>query len=54
VRWRDPQTLVAPLLLLYFTAISLVFSGQSRYHAPLMPFVIGYAAWTLARLRRAR
>ena len=52
VRWREPQTLIAPLVFLYFTAVSLVFSGQSRYHAPLMPFVIGYAAWSLARLRR--
>lgn len=29
----------------YFTFISLIFSGQSRYHFPVMPFVIAYAAW---------
>ena len=29
----------------YFTLISLVFSGQSRYHFPVMPFVLAYAAW---------
>lgn len=51
VNWREPQTLIAPVVFLYFTTVSLVFSGQSRYHAPLMPFVIAYAAWTLARLR---
>ena len=49
VRMRDPATLVVPLLLLFFSALSLVFSGQSRYHAPLMPFVIGYAAWASVR-----
>lgn len=45
--WRRPHTLAAPLIMLFFTAISLVFSGQSRYHAPLMPFVIGCAAWAM-------
>ena len=37
-----------------FTFISLVFSGQSRYHAPLMPFVLAYAAWVLVRLGAPR
>ncbi|WP_072768270.1 hypothetical protein [Nitrosospira sp. Nsp11] len=26
-------------------SISPVFSGQSRYHFPVMPFVIAYVAW---------
>lgn len=50
LRPRDPVTLVVPLLLLFFTALSMVFSGQSRYHSPLMPFVISYAAWAFVRL----
>lgn len=50
LRPRDPATLVVPALLLFFTALSMVFSGQSRYHAPLMPFVIAYAAWAFVRL----
>lgn len=54
VRLRDPQTLAVPLAALYFTALSLVFSGQSRYHAPLMPFIVAYAAWALVRWRSAR
>mgnify|MGYP001310670494 CR=1 FL=1 len=54
VRLREPQTLAMPMTILFFTALSLVFSGQSRYHAPLMPFVISYAAWTLARISPAR
>ncbi len=29
----------------YFTAISVVFSGQSRFHFALMPFIALYAAW---------
>jgi hypothetical protein len=41
----NPQTLVVPFILLFFTALSMVFSGQSRYHWPLMPFVVAYAAW---------
>jgi len=38
------------LLAAYFTAISLVFSGQSRFHFALMPFMALYAAWTVTRL----
>jgi hypothetical protein len=34
----------------YFTAISAVFSGQSRFHFALMPFIALYAAFTLSRL----
>jgi hypothetical protein len=38
-------------LIGYFTAISVVFSGQSRFHFALMPFVALYAAWGLAARR---
>ena len=31
----------------YITAISIVFSGQSRFHFALMPFVALYASWRL-------
>lgn len=54
LRLRDPSTLVVPVLLLFFTSLSMVFSGQSRYHAPLMPFVIAYAAWAFVRLWSTR
>lgn len=47
VRLNNPLSLAVPFVMLFFTALSLVFSGQSRYHAPLMPFVIAYAAWFL-------
>jgi len=30
-----------------FTAISIIFSGQSRYHFPAMPFLLAYAAWVV-------
>lgn len=33
----------------YFTALSMVFFGQSRFHFALMPFVILYAAWAVCR-----
>ena len=32
-------------LIGYFTAISVVFSGRSRFHFALMPFIALYAAW---------
>ena len=36
-------------LCIYFTLISLVFSGQSRYHFCLIPCLAIYAAWTVVR-----
>jgi hypothetical protein len=51
LRVRDPQTCLVPFLLLFFTALSMVFSGQSRYHWHLMPFVTAYAAWALLQWR---
>lgn len=49
-RWRGRQRLVDWWLLpygiaLYPTAICVVFSGQSRFHFPVMPFVCLAAAW---------
>jgi hypothetical protein len=37
------------LLAIYFTGISMVFSGQSRFHFPLMPWIAMYAAWVIAQ-----
>jgi Dolichyl-phosphate-mannose-protein mannosyltransferase len=48
-RFKKPTTLVFPLLMLFFTTLSLVFSGQSRYHAPLMPFAIAFASYAFIR-----
>lgn len=36
------------------TIVSMVFSGQSRYHFPTMPFLIAYAAWLGAWLLSGR
>jgi hypothetical protein len=41
-------------LFAYFTAISMVFFGQSRFHFGLMPFVILYAAWAACRVPAIR
>jgi hypothetical protein len=38
-------TYVGLAVILHTTLISMVFSGQSRYHFPAMPWVIAYAAW---------
>lgn len=40
-----PKLYYGLFIAIYFTLISLVFSGQSRYHFPVMPFVLAYAAW---------
>jgi uncharacterized membrane protein YhaH (DUF805 family) len=35
-------------IAVYPTAIAMVFSGQSRFHFPVMPFVCVAAAWLIA------
>lgn len=52
--WRDPAQWQVPLMLAYFSMLCLVFSGQSRYHAPLMPFVFAIVAHALVRWRSVR
>ena len=49
-RRAGPAAYLGLAAICVFTFISIVFSGQSRYHAPLMPFVLAYAAWVLVRL----
>ena len=41
---------IGTLLILYTTMISVVFSGQSRFHFPVMPWVFICAAWFLTGL----
>lgn len=38
---------IGPTIAVFFTLLSLVFSGQSRYHFPVMPFIMIYAAWVI-------
>ncbi|ARO86526.1 glycosyl transferase [Nitrosospira lacus] len=38
-------------LMIYLTLISVVFSGQARFHFPAMPWVIMYAAWAAVMLK---
>lgn len=45
VEFRRPDRWDVPFMLAFFTALCLVFSGQSRYHAPLMPFVMALACY---------
>lgn len=42
--WHD-WTYLGLIVFLYTTLISTVFSGQSRYHFPAMPWLTIYAAW---------
>ncbi len=48
VAW--PWVLFGYCIMLYLTAISVVFSGQPRFHFPAMPWVIMYAAWSVGML----
>lgn len=54
-RWRNGQRWIGWWLLpyglaLYPTLICVVFSGQSRFHYPVMPFVCMTAGWLVAVL----
>jgi hypothetical protein len=40
-------------LILYTTAISIIFSGQSRFHFFVMPWIAMYASWTILEAMRA-
>jgi hypothetical protein len=56
-RYREfpAYTATGYILVAYFTAISIIFSGQSRFHFVLMPWVAIHAAWTVIRwLREAQ
>ena len=50
----SPVTYLGVAVVLGFTLISIVFSGQSRYHFPAMPFVLAYAAWVVIGLASPR
>ena len=45
----SPCAVTGYALAAYFTLISIVFSGQSRFHFPLMPWIAMYAAWTFTQ-----
>ncbi len=46
--------LIAYAVAAFPSAIAVVFSGQSRFHYPVMPFVCIIAGWLIARLLAAR
>ncbi|MEX2159445.1 MAG: glycosyltransferase family 39 protein [Dehalococcoidia bacterium] len=48
---RDPGRLLLISLVLYWTAVHLVFFGDPRFHAPMMPIAALLAALPLAALR---
>jgi hypothetical protein len=48
-----PWVLVGYCLMIYLTLISAVFSGQPRFHFPVMPWVIMYAAWAVVILSKS-
>lgn len=48
----SPYGITGYVLVAYFTAISIVFSGQSRFHYPLMPWIAMYVAWTIIQWGR--
>ncbi len=46
-RRAPPEVFLGFVLAALTTALCIVFSGQSRYHFPVMPFLICYAAWII-------
>ena len=55
IRARAPPDLYAGFVLaVATTALSVVFSGQSRYHFPVMPFLLAYAAYFAVSSLRSR
>ena len=55
VRARAPPAAFAGYFLaLAMTALCSVFSGQSRYHFPVMPFLFAYPGLLLLHAIRAR
>jgi 4-amino-4-deoxy-L-arabinose transferase-like glycosyltransferase len=55
---RTPEQRTGPVVLLYFTGISLVFAGGPRFHFPISPWLAAYAAgllgaWLEGRARGA-
>ncbi|SEN11274.1 Dolichyl-phosphate-mannose-protein mannosyltransferase [Nitrosospira multiformis] len=49
-----PWVLIGYCLMIYLTMISIVFSGQSRFHFPAMPWAIMYAAWAFIMFSSGR
>jgi hypothetical protein len=45
-----PWPLFGIIFAIYLSAISTVFSGQSRFHFPIMPWFIIHCAWTITFL----
>ena len=44
---ESPLVWLSPILVLYTTLISVVFSGQSRFHFPAIPWMIMFASWLM-------
>ena len=51
-RTADPPSYFGVGVVVAFSVICAIFSGQSRYHFPAMPFVFAYAAWFVIGSRR--
>ena len=49
-QWPSIEFCTGYALILFTTAISIIFSGQSRFHFPMMPWVAMYASWSILRL----
>jgi hypothetical protein len=44
-----PECCTGYVLMLYTTLISIVFSGQSRFHFAMVPWIAMYASWALVQ-----
>jgi hypothetical protein len=46
---RYPWIYLGIMIALYTTTISAVFSGQSRFHFPVMPWIFIYVGWVVSQ-----
>lgn len=54
LRRAPPVVFLGLAVAAVHTVVSMVFSGQSRYHFPAMPYLIAYAAWIAVWLASRR
>jgi len=50
----NPRLFLGLLLVGFSSALCIVFSGQSRYHYPAMPFIFLMVSWAAVNARRLR
>ena len=48
---RSTMDIIALILIISYSGLYAISLGHSRYHLPLIPLLMGYAAWSLLNLK---